>query len=114
MPSTKSRDGRFIISAPDSAKTASKVRTNGEDEKRNLDIETDVYLKAVEGKDVNLIYIANAIWFDCFDCDSVGLHLLAERLKCHVTVGERKYEFTVGNHNHVDSCLKEIAYQLKL
>lgn len=114
MPKTESRDGKFIISAPDGAKTGYRLMTAGETEETKFDKEMDVYLQAVEGKDVDLIDVANAIWFDCFYHDGVGLHLLAKRLKCHVTVGERQYEFTTVDYNHVDSCLKEIVSQLKL
>lgn len=115
MPKAKSRDGRFIISAPDTAKTGCRLMSSDETEETKFDKEMDAYLQAVEGRDINLVDVANAIWFDCFDMDFVGLHLLAKRLKCHVTVGERKYEFVVtGSHNSVDSCLIDIASQLKL
>ncbi len=94
---TKSRDGRFIISASD-------------DEKKVM----DVYLKAV--KKVTLNDVADAIRDDCFPFDTCGLQLPAETLHCHVTVGNKTYHFTV----HEESCaqcydiLVDIAEQLKL
>lgn len=114
MPKTKSRDGRFIISAPDEAKTGCTLMTNGETAETKFDKEMDVYIEAVEGKDINLLDLTNAIRFDCFSTDGVGLRLLAKRLKCHVTVGKRKYEFVVAKYYSTDEFLRDIASQVKL
>lgn len=94
---TKSRDGKFIISASD-------------DEKKVM----DVYLKAV--KKVTLNDVADAIRDDCFPFDTCGLQLQADILHCHVTVGNKTYHFTVreGLRYQCYDILEEIAEQLKL
>lgn len=94
---TKSRDGRFIISASD-------------DEKKVM----DVYLKAV--KKVTLNDVAYAIENDCFCFDTCGLRLQAETLHCHVTVGNKTYHFTVHEERRYQcyQILEDIVEQLKL
>jgi len=114
MLKTKSRDGVYNISAPDNAKTGCRLMTIGEKEEEKFDKVQDVYLEVIEGKDANVLNLAEAICCDCFDFDGLGLHLLAKELKCHVKAGEKKYEFTVGDYNSVGSYLEVIANQIKL
>lgn len=109
---TTSRDGKFIISASDDSKTGCRLISRGEDENSKFDKENDVYLQAKEP--VNLYDVAHAIWFDCFSNDGIGLRLLAKKLKCHVTVKEKTYLFTVEESNSLDFVLGTIAGQINL
>ncbi len=110
MPNTKSRDGRFIISAPEESKRAGPTFLPLTEE----DKETNVCLQAVENREISLADVANAICFDCFYSDGLGLKLLSKILNVHVTVGEKEYEFRVGKcHSHTDYLIC-IASQLKL
>lgn len=114
MLETKSRDGVYIISAPDNAKTGCSLITNGESEETKFDKVQDVYLEVVEGQEGNLYNLAHAIADDCFSSDCLGLRLLAKQLRCHVKAGENKYEFTMEWHNNIDDFVSSIAFQTKL
>lgn len=109
---TKSRDGKFIISASDDSKTGCTLITVGENEDTKFDKQNDVYLEATEN--VSLYDLAHAIFMDCFSCDCEGLRLLAKKLNCHVTVEKRKYLFTVYEPNCLEMVLETISGQLKL
>lgn len=111
---TKSRNGKLIISAPDTAKTGCHLGRPGEDESKKFDKEVDVVLRAIEGKKVTLYDVAKSIAYDCFDSDSFGLHLLAKKLNCNVIVGNNQYKFSVTEHFDLESYLKEIAKQIEL
>ena len=111
MLKTKSRDGVYIISAPDNAKTGLS-EANGNQE--NYDPIQDVYFEVAEGKEGNLWNLAYAIAFDCFSMDWMGLHLLAKKLRCHVTAGDKKYEFTMLNYNCMSLYIESLAAQTKL
>lgn len=114
MLTTKSRDGVYIISAPDNAKTGCALLSNGESEETKFDKVQDVYLEVVEGQKGNLYSLAEAIAYDCFSFDCLGLSLLAKQLRCHVKAGENKYEFTMEWHNSLDGFVSDIAFQTEL
>lgn len=132
MPKTESRDGKFIISAPDTARTLSYSWSTGyvlsvpnkgtrvfsrreEINKDMFDKETDVYLQPVEGWEISLVDVANAIWYDCFYEGGIsGLGLLSKRLNVHVTIGEKSYNFNLKKPRDRDQCVITIASQLKL
>ena len=114
MLTTKSRDDVYTISAPDDAKTGSSLMTVGESEETKFDKIQDVYLEVVEGQQGNLYNLANAIAYDCFSSDCLGLRLLAKQLRCHVKAGENKYEFTMKWHNNINDFVSSIAFQTKL
>ena len=111
---TKSRDGKLIISAPDTAKTGCSLSVCGEDESKKFDEEIDVVLRAVEGKKVDLYDVARCIAYDCFDSDSVGLHLLARKLNCKLIIGNNQYKFSATEHFELESYLIEIVHQIEL
>lgn len=114
MLKTTSRDGNFIISAPENAKTGCRLLTNGESEDEKFDKIQDVYLEVVKGRKVNLVDLAYAIALDCFDRDGLGLHLLAKELRCHVKSGDTEYEFTVLQLNSDDAYIPALAGQIEL
>ena len=111
---TISRDGNFTMSAPDFAKTGCRLLRAGESEETKFDKIMDVYLEAINGKEVSLYDVAHTVEMDCFSTDGAGLLLLAKMLKCHLTVVENKYEFTVDWQSSFDSYLEIIADQFKL
>lgn len=88
---TISRDGKFTISAPDFAKTGCRLLCAGESEETKFDEIMDVYLEAINGKEVSLYDVTHTVEMDCFSTDSAGLLLLAKILKCHLTVGENLF-----------------------
>ncbi len=112
MLKAKSRDGVYIISAPDNAKTIPAENCNNTE--AEYDNVQDVYLEVVEGRKGNLLNLARAIAYDCFSTDSLGLHLLAEKLRCHVTAGDNKYEFEILKSNRMELYMKYIAEQTEL
>lgn len=109
---TKSRDGKFMISAPDTAKTLRKCKgfPREEDDEECI----DVNITAIEGCNPTLGDLSSAIESDCFWWDSLGLQLLAKALHCVVTVGERKYEFKINKCFSPDDYLQSLADQLIL
>lgn len=106
---TNSRDGRFILSAPDNAKTGSRLSLD----ESQFDEVIEVNMEAIKD-DVSLYDVANAVRRDCFGGDGVGLQLLAKSLRCHLTVGKNKYDFTVNRHYSFGDYLESIAEQFKL
>ena len=115
MLKAKSRDGVYIISAPDTAKTGSSLIGPGEDEDTKFDKVQDVYLEVIEGKEANLDNLASAIAYDCLDSDGYdGLHLLAKKLICHVKAGDKEYEFTTLDYSSLDQFICDLATQIKL
>lgn len=111
MPKEKSRDGVYIISAPDNAKTGHQPHFY---EKVEKDKVQDVFLEVVEGREGNLLNLARAITFDCFSYDGKGLNLLAWWLRCNVKAGKNEYEFVVPYWNNLNDMLIDIAARIKL
>ncbi len=111
MLTEKSRDGVYIISAPDNAKTGRQPHIN---ERVEQDQIQDVFFEVVEGRESNLLNLARAITLDCFSYDGKGLNLLAYQLRCNIKVGENEYQFVVPWHNNVEDILLSIASQVKL
>lgn len=117
MLKTTSRDGNFIISAPENAKTGCPVLSNGENEEQMFDKIQDVYLEVVKGRKVNLVDLAEAISSYCFPSIFGGnscLNLLAKELRCHVKSGEKEYEFTVPWLHNDDAYIHALAVQIEL
>ncbi len=116
MLTTKSRDGVYAISAPDNAKTGCSLLLFDGVEETKRDKVQDVYLEVIEGQEGNLYNLANAIAYDCFSSDCLGLKLLAKQLRCHIKAGENKYEFTMNYDSlrSIDDFIRSIAYQTKL
>lgn len=111
MLQTTSGDGKFIISVPDNAKSLLNADCNLNDS--DYDDEMDVYLEAVE--EVDLYDLAEAILGYCFNSDGQNeLSLLATTLNCHVTVGNKKYEFTVDSRISLADCTMVLATQFEL
>ena len=106
---TKSRDGKFILSAPDFANTGAGLIS-----KTKFDEEIDVYLEVVEGQEVSLYDVAYVISHDCFSWDCLGLRLLTKTLKCQLTVKNNNYKFIVEENTNFDAYLEDIAKQFKL
>ena len=111
MPRGKSRDGVYIISAPDNARTGRQPHF---DEKVGYDEIQNVSLQVVEGNKGNLLNLARAITFDCFPYDGKGLNLLARHLNCNVKAGEHEYSFIVPCNSNLDDIIRSIAFQTKL
>lgn len=106
---TNSRNGKFILSAPDNAKTGCSLSLD----ESHYDEVIDVNMEAIKD-DVTLSDVADAVGSDCFSWDGVGLRLLAKSLRCHLTVGKNKYDFTVKRHYSFNDYLGSIAAQFKL
>lgn len=110
---TMSRDGIFTISASDTAKVGNSLDHREQD----YDEQCEVSLTAEEA---TLSQLAEAIFLDCFDSDSSGLHLCAKLLICHVTIGKKNhlfkkdYLFIVPEQNCVEDVLACISQQLQL
>ena len=111
MPREKSRDGVYIISAPDNAKTGRQPHF---DEKVEHDKVQEVFLEVVEGREGNLLNLARAITFDCFSYDGKGLNLLAWQLRCNVKAGENEYRYIVPYKNNLDDIIQSIDVEIKL
>ena len=107
----KSRDDKFIISVADSAKRGDLPMPYDETQ---FDQVTDVYLEAIKGQKVTLCDVVRALSDDCFYMDAFGLHLLTESIKCHLTVGQNQYEFTVKWQSNFHDYLEEIVEQFKI
>lgn len=106
---TNSRDGKFILSAPDNAKTGCRLDLDYS----QYDEVIDVDMEAIE-ENVTLWDVACAINSDCFSWDGVGLRLLTKILRCHLTVGKNKYDFTVKWNNSLTRYIEQLAMELKL
>ena len=109
---TKSRDGKFMISAPDTAKTLRMYKNFPREDDYEECI--DVNITAIEGCNPTLGDLSSTIENDCFVWDSLGLQLLAKALHCVVTVGEKKYEFKIDRCFSPDDYLQSLANQLIL
>ncbi len=110
----KSRDGVYTISAPEDAKRGAFGLSPGEIEETKYDKVQDVYIEVIEGQEANFYNLTNAIAYDCFFRDCVGLRLLAKQLRCHIKAYDKKYEFIIPKCQCLDDYLICIAGQIKL
>lgn len=103
----QTNNGKFIISAPDDAKISLRKIYPQYDEV------IDINMKAIK-ENITLFNVAYSIYEDCFG-GFKGLKLHTKSLRCHLTVGKNKYDFTVnGQYNSFSGYLESIAAQFKL
>lgn len=104
---TKSNDGNFVITVPDTAKIGSRFAVK----ESELEDEIEVRLETVK-KNVSLKDLIDTIANELFG--NYGMRLHAKKLKCHVTAGKNTYEFIVKPQPTYDLYYHEIAEQLKI